>query len=197
MGTSLWLVPSQEAASKLEIVMKTETGTSQSPSSFPPFDPHITLVTVPSTTSLDELRAAIPADQPVVPVTFKRVEIGHKYFMSVYVTVHHAAELNALRDALGKALGEQTVPPVAHVSLFYIDDSEPEERQKAYDILEKEGRIVDRGEDHVALDCADGEPESREPDLLDGFEGSEIWIAVCDGPVPTWVVKDRIKLSRL
>lgn len=177
--------------------MKTKTGTSQSPSSFPPFDPHITLVTVPSTTSLDELRAAIPANQPVVPVTFKRVEIGQKYFMSVYVTVHHAGELNALRDALGKALGEQTVPPVAHVSLFYIDDSEPKVRQKAHDILEKEGRIVVRGEDHVALDCAEGEPESREPDLLDGFEGSEIWIAVCDGPVPTWVVKDRIKLSRL
>lgn len=171
------------------------TTSSQSPSSFPHFEPHVTLATVPSSTDLHELRAAVPVNQPVVPVTFKSVEVGNKYFMSVYVTVHHAGELDTLRKHLKKNLGEKAVPPVAHVSLFYIDDSEPQEREKAGELLREQGRIIEQGEGAVALDCAEGDSESRQPELLDGFEGSEIWIALCDGPVPTWEVKDRIKLS--
>lgn len=177
--------------------MKTKTPTYKSPSSFPHFEPHVTLATVPSSMSHDALRAAIPAHQPAVPVSFKSVEVGDKYFMSVYVTVHHSGELDTLREALKASLGEKAVPPVAHVSLFYIDDSEPEERTRAFDILRKQGRIVEKGEGKVALDCYDGAGSTgRQEDVVDGFDESEIWIAVCDGPVETWEVTDRIKLPK-
>ncbi|EKM55047.1 uncharacterized protein PHACADRAFT_255378 [Phanerochaete carnosa HHB-10118-sp] len=174
--------------------MRTKTSTFKSPSSFPHFEPHVTLATVPSSTPLDELRAAIPKDQPAVPVSFKSVDVGNKYFMSVYVTVYHAGGLDALREDLKKSLGERVVPPLAHVSLFYIDDSEPEERTKVVEQLKRDGRIVDKGEDKVALNYSEQHLESGEDDAVDGFDGGEIWIALCDGPVPTWIIKDRIKL---
>ncbi|GJE96436.1 cyclic phosphodiesterase-like protein [Phanerochaete sordida] len=194
MGLSLWLVPPRDVATKLRTIMKTKTSTSKSPSSFPHFEPHVTLATVPSSTPLDDLRAAIPLGQPVVPVTFRSVDVGSKYFMSVYVTVHHTGELNTLRDNLKTSLGEQAVPPLAHVSLFYIDDSDAEERTKVEEQLERDGRIVRIADDRTALNCAEDPAESSKDDLLDGFDGGEIWIALCDGPVPTWTVKDRIKL---
>lgn len=189
---SLWLVPPRDVAAKLRTIMDMKTPTAKSPSSFPHFEPHITLCTVPSSTDVAELCAAIPKDQPVVPVDFKAVKVGQQYFMSVYVTVHDRGELATLREALKDELGEGSCPPVAHVSLFYIDDSEPEERAKMADRLRGEERIV-LGSDGVALDCSPDAP-SRERVLLSAFDGAEIWVAVCDGPVPTWVIKDRIPL---
>lgn len=174
--------------------MKTKTSTFKSPSSFPHFEPHVTLVTVPSSTPLSELRAAVPNNQPVVPVSFRSVDVGDKYFMSVYVTVHHAGELSTLRENLKESLGEQVVPPLAHVSLFYIDDSEPEERTKVAEQLRQDGRIVDKGKDQVALDCSERPSGDAGKDLVDGFDGGEIWIALCDGPVQTWEIKERIQL---
>lgn len=194
MGISLWLVPSRDVATKLHRIMKTKTSTFKSPSSFPQFEPHVTLATVPSSTPLDVLRAAIPKGQPVVPVDFRSVDVGNKYFMSVYVTVHHSGELNTLRENLKKSLGEQAVPPLAHVSLFYIDDSEPEERTKVAEQLRRDGRIIEQAGDRVALNCAAQPSEGGENDIVDGFDGAEIWIALCDGPVPGWEIKDRIKL---
>ena len=182
-------------AAKLNRIMRRKTPTSKSPSSFPPFAPHITLCTVPSSMDTSELCSAVPKDQPVVPVTFKAVEVGSKYFMSVYVTVPHVEPLVSLRESLKEALGEQAVPPVAHVSLFYIDDSEPEEREKMASELRSEGRVIELEEGGVALDCSEassGDPSS--PDIVGGFIGGEIWVAVCDGPVPGWKVKDIIRL---
>jgi 2',3'-cyclic-nucleotide 3'-phosphodiesterase len=174
-----------------------KTTTYQSPSSFPRFEPHITLATVPSSTSVDDLRTAIPIDQSPVPAIFKSVEVGDKYFMSVYVTVHHSGELNALRETLKNNLGERAVPPIAHISLFYIDNSEPEERAKVADQLRNHGRIVEQGEDRIALDCAERiSVDSPARELIDNFDGCEIWIALCDGPVDTWEVKERIRLHK-
>ena len=194
-GTSLWLVPPPDVAAKLNRIMRRKTPTSKSPSSFPPFAPHITLCTVPSSMDTSELCSAVPKDQPVMPVTFKAVEVGSKYFMSVYVTVPHVGALDSLRESLKTTLGERTVPPISHVSLFYIDDSEPEEREKMASELRNEGRVIELGEDRVALDCAEvpsGDPTS--PDVVSGFIGGEIWVAVCDGPVPGWTVKEIIRL---
>ncbi|KAJ3548158.1 hypothetical protein NM688_g5328 [Phlebia brevispora] len=197
MGISLWLVPPRDVAAKLRVIMDMKTASYRSPSSFPHFEPHVTLCTVPSSTEISELCSAIPKDQSVVPVTFKAVEVGPIYFMSVYATVHHKGELNALREALKAKLGEKAIPPVSHVSLHYIDDSEPEERTKLFDQLREEGRIVDLGKDSVALDCSLISPaanSSQAKDLVSEFAGGEIWVAVCDGPVPTWKISEKIAL---
>ena len=194
---SLWLVPPRDVTAKLRNIMDMKTPSARSPSSFPHFQSHITLCTVPSSTDVSELCAAIPKDQLAVPVTFKAIEVGQKYFTSVYVTVHHRGDLDTLRGILRSKLGAQAIPPFYHVSLFYIDDSEPDERVKMAHRLREEGRIVE-GEDGVALDCS---PElsstklSEEENLVSGFAGAEIWVAVCDGPVPTWVIKDKITLK--
>lgn len=193
-GLSLWLVPPSDVADKLQTIMRTKTTTYKSPSSFPQFHPHVTLATVPSTTAVEELRAAVPKNQPTIPVTFKAAEVGDKYFMSVYVTVYQNGVLGVLRDALTKALGEDKVPPMAHVSLFYIDDSEPEERIKLMHKLEKQGRIVERVDGRVGLDCS--KVATSEPgDIIEAFDGAEIWVALCDGPVETWTIKDKIRLN--
>jgi hypothetical protein len=31
-------------------------------------------------------------------------------------------------------------------------------------------------------------------DALQGFDGVEIWIALCDGPVETWAVLEKVEL---
>ena len=155
-GISLWLVPPHDTAAKLRRIMDMRTPTAKSPSSFPSFEPHITLCTVPSSSDIPALVSAIPSGQAVVPATFKSVEVGNKYFMSVYVTVHHESELNTLRAALTERLGESAIPPVAHVSLFYIDDADVDERTKIEKELRDEGRIIPLGEDRVAIDCSEG-----------------------------------------
>ncbi|KAI0340070.1 hypothetical protein BDW22DRAFT_1360579 [Trametopsis cervina] len=174
--------------------MDMKTSTFTSPSSFPRFHPHVTLATVPAEFSVEALRQAIPAGQPIVPVTFKVVEVGDKYFMSIYTTVHQDGLLGELRTALIKTLGESTVPPKSHVSLFYIDDSEPEERTKMFDDLVKQHKIVDLDGDKVALGCSSA-PGADPRAVISSFGGSEIWIALCDGPVETWTVEEKIKLS--
>ena len=134
--------------------MKFKTPSYQSPSSFPHFHPHITLTTVPSSTPVETLRQAVPASQAAIPITFKVVEVGNKYFMSVYVTVHQDGALGELREHLKSTLGDKTVPPKSHVSLFYSDDPDVEERQKVYDGLVRQQRIVSLGEGRVGLDCS-------------------------------------------
>ncbi|KAL4246112.1 hypothetical protein ABKN59_003285 [Abortiporus biennis] len=193
MGTSLWLVPPPDKANLLShTIMSLKTPGAQSPSSYPHFDPHITLATVPSSTPIANLRASIPHHQKPIPIRFKSLEVGSKYFMSVYVAIHHSPELVTLRENLQETLGNQAVPPLAHVSLFYIDDSDADERQKMADKLAEEGRVIVHDDESVTLDLTEGDKRNQE--LLTGFEGGEIWIAVCDGPVPTWKVAEKIKL---
>jgi len=195
MGTSLWLVPDPETdALKLERIMSQKTDAAKSPSSFPRFQPHVTLATVPSSTSESVLRNAIANSQPQVPVTFQSVEVGDKYFMSVYVTAQRTSELVQLRQHLSQELGEKTVPPVPHLSLFYVDDSDVAEREKIAAELRRQGRVIGSSDGRsVQLDCTEG--DARGQDLLGGFAGREIWIMLCDGPVETWRrIGDRIVL---
>jgi 2',3'-cyclic-nucleotide 3'-phosphodiesterase len=182
-------------ADKLRTIMDMKTLSHKSPSSFPRFHPHVTLATVPSDSDLKLLRKAVPVDQVALPVTFKAVEGDTgKYFMSVYVTVNQSGLLGLLWEHLVEALDQNTVPPKAHMSLFYIDTSEPEERIKMMDELVKQKRIVDVGDERVALDCSEV-PGARSEDVLDEFLGGEIWLVLCDGPVETWSIKDKIVLQ--
>ncbi|KAJ3492107.1 hypothetical protein NLI96_g182 [Meripilus lineatus] len=147
---------------------------------------------MPSATKVEDLKAAIPTDQRPIPIRFKSVDVGNKYFMSVYVAVHHDEELVALRDHLKRTPGEKTVPPLAHMSLFYIDDSDREERQKMADLLVTERRVIIQDAHSIKLDLSQTGEEGT--DVYSGFKGAEIWIVSCDGPVPTWEVQDRLPI---
>lgn len=162
-----------------------------SPSSFPDFQPHITLATTPTATNLKE---AIPANQAVIRPRFRSIDVGDKYFMSVYARVHDVDALADLRQHLRARLGDAAVPPIPHVSLYYIDNADAGERAKVREELKNKGRIIERA-NGIALDCSEdpGNTGSAD-DVLEGIDGEEIWIMQCNGPVPTWEVLDKVKL---
>jgi len=195
MGTSLWLVPTSNQIVKLKRVMQIKSATAKSPSSYVDFDPHVTLATVPSTTSLSDLQAAIPHKQNALPVSFKSVDVGEKYFMSVYATVHESEGLAKLRSHLRATLGESTVPPIPHLSLYYIDNADRDERLSVAEALKSSGRVVNRV-GGVSLNCAESVEQGTEEDLLEGLDGEAVWIVKCEGPVPEWEVLQKIKLAR-
>lgn len=179
--------------------MKLRPPTSKSSSSLPSFQPHVTLA---SSSDVAALRAAIPRDQPVIPVRFKSLEVGEKYFMSVYIAVHSSpgSPLEKLRDHLRASLGDAAVPPVAHLSLYYIDDAHKDERENTARRLKSELRILEGGrgeESEVKIACFyDDIEEEQDPELIDGFDGEEIWMVRCEGPVPGWEVMEKFVLAK-
>ncbi|KAH9950249.1 hypothetical protein B0H21DRAFT_819381 [Amylocystis lapponica] len=165
-----------------------------SPASFPPFAPHLTLASAPASAAPAALAAAVPADTRAVPVRFAALEAGHTYFMSVYVAAQHTPALAALRSHLARALGERAVPPVPHLSLHYVDDADAALRARAKADLEDAGRVRGGGAG-VALDCA-AEAGADGADVLEGFDGEEIWVVRCEGPVPSWEVLQKVVLAK-
>ncbi|RDX47033.1 hypothetical protein OH76DRAFT_1406418 [Lentinus brumalis] len=197
MGISLWLVPNEEKTKKIETAMKIRPPTTKSPSSFPPFQPHVTLA---SSSDPAALRAAVPRGQSAIPVRFKSLEVGAKYFMSVFVAVHSSpgSPLENLREHLRASLGDAAVPPVAHLSLYYIDEADKGERENTARRLKSELRVLEGGrgeESEVKIACFyDDIEEEQDPELIDGFEGEEIWMVRCEGPVPDWEVVEKFVL---
>ncbi|KAH9900876.1 hypothetical protein C8Q73DRAFT_637494 [Cubamyces lactineus] len=205
-GISLWLVPRPSQADKIAPIMRLKPTTPlKSPSSFPAFHPHVTLASSPDGAAV---RAAIPPNQGPIPVRFASLDVGEgKYFMSVFITVHTAgaqgAPLEAVRMHLRARLGDKgAIPPVAHMSLYYIDEADREERARMVERLRSELRVLESrgpdGESVIKLACVDegseeGEGE-KEPVILDGFDGEEIWVVRCDGPVSAWEVMEKIPL---
>ena len=167
----------------------------QSPSSFPAFQPHVTLATSPDE---DALRAALPDDQRVVQVQFRSLEVGDKYFMSVFVAVHArpGSPLAHLRSHLRGALSECAVPPLPHLSLYYIDDSRAADRQLVIDRLFQNGHFISSSEPNgLAVNFAPEDTSNL--DLLHGFDADAIWVVLCDGPVNGWRVlyKQTLQLT--
>ncbi|KAI0807955.1 hypothetical protein C8Q74DRAFT_1343620 [Fomes fomentarius] len=198
-GISLWLVPNPSTTKLIETTMRIKPQKTNPPSSFPSFQPHITLATSPSASAL---RAALPRDQRAIPVRFHSLAVGEKYFTSVFVVVHSplGSALETLRAHLRASLGRgspgSTVPPLAHMSLYYIDEDDRDEREVIARRLRSEGRVLEGGgageERFAKLACFD--EEGQDPEVIDGFEGEEIWLVNCDGPVPGWEVLDRFPL---
>ena len=150
-GISLWLVPTPEQTTLLKRIMAIKRSLPNSPSSFPDFQPHITLATTPTAAGLKE---AVPDNQHSICPKFRSVDVGDKYFMSVYARVHDTGALAELRQHLRARLGDAAVPPIPHVSLYYIDNADAGEREKVREELKNKGRIVERA-DGVALDCSE------------------------------------------
>ncbi|KAF9265685.1 LigT-like protein [Marasmius fiardii PR-910] len=200
MGITLWIVPSEGDILKLKRIMdirpSSDSGSGKSApedTSYPRFDPHITLAALPSPSdiSLTQLRQSVPQDQGSLKVNFKSVDVGDHFFRSVYVAVELTPELVDLHRSVHETLKLQPRTPMfPHISLCYIinTDAEHGERQRFRD--EIAGRIREVGNGTIELNCGvEGE------NWLSGFEAPEIWIAECEGPVESWKILDRIKLS--
>ncbi|KAI0332567.1 hypothetical protein GY45DRAFT_1246518 [Cubamyces sp. BRFM 1775] len=198
---SLWLVPRPSQADKIAPIMRLKPTTPlKSPHSFPAFHPHVTLASSPDGAAV---RAAIPPNQGPIPVRFKELGVAEgKYFMALYVVVHQTpgSELEKVREHLRARLGDKgAIPPVAHMSLYYIDEADREERERMAERLRSELRVLEGqgpdGESVLKLACVDDEREGeKEPVILEGFDGEEIWVVKCEGPVRDWEIMEKIPL---
>jgi hypothetical protein len=83
------------------------------------------------------------------------------------------------------------------MSLYYIDDSEPEQRRIVADELLSSGRIVVEGEDRIILNCFDDKLSTVGNSKLSGFDGEEVWVVRCEGPVKQWEVLEKVVLPHL
>ncbi|KAI0723720.1 hypothetical protein C8T65DRAFT_627177 [Cerioporus squamosus] len=188
MGISLWLVPNEETTKKIETAMKLRPPVTQSPSSFLSFQPHVTLA---SSSDPVALRAASSSSLPCctrpLQITRSRREVLH-------VGLHRrsfspGSPLETLREHLRASLGEGAVPPVAHLSLYYINDADKEERENTARRLKSELRVLEGG-------TRRRKREEQDPELIDGFMGEEVWMVRCEGPVPGWEVMEKIVLAK-
>jgi len=183
--------------------MSVRSSSAKSPSSFAKFEPHVTLASIPSGVDASSLLDAIPGGATAIPVRFKSLEVGEKYFMSVYVTVHESPELEKLRKHLRRALGEKAVPPIPHLSLYYIDDADVGDRAWVAKILQSTGRTI-KTTNGITLNCipVSGDeplsPGQNDPSLqlLEGFEGAEIWAVKCEGHPRDWKILHKFTLPR-
>jgi len=211
---NLWIMPSRNTADELKQIMSIRPNNNNnnnnnnkdddhnklldpSPTSYPLFEPHITLASIHLETPipLSTIRTSVvPPHQPAFPVEFGSVHVGDHYFRSVYIAVVLDETLKELRRAVHEALGvRSTTPCYPHMSLVYITDEDQErgrERERYFDELRRELISYDDG----------GSVGLRTPDLKSGWlKGSmmtEIWITKCVGPVETWEVLDKIILSQ-
>lgn len=162
---------------------------SKSPRSYPSLVAHITLASpIPSSLSTATILSSVPArdlrgDAPL-QVRFKSIDVGDTYWRSVYITIDPTPEMLKLRDDIHAALRKHegvnpTAPHFPHMSLYYIDDSEPDERNVA------KNRLFTSKQ---AEEYADGVKLGNLP----GFEGAEIWVVRCEGPVEEWEVLGKM-----
>ena len=204
IGLSLWLVPTPEQSAKLSCIMHVRPPTAKMPNSYPRFHPHITLTTVPSTTPVGELIAAIPQGQSRVEVVFSDVVVGDAYFRSVLAVIEQSSEIGSLHTKICENLKTRNPqsPMFPHMSIYYVDDAEAEERTRVLQELKDNGTVV-KTKEGVRL-CTSGGPIGNPTgiktpplshgDVLYGFNGAEIWVALCDGPVDTWTVVQTVEL---
>ena len=166
--------------------------------SYPRFHPHITLASgIPPSAEVTAVLACLPEVAPV-SVEFQSLEVGDTYFRSLYVAIRASPSLAALHqsihDDLRKLEGvEPQSPCFPHMSLFYINEVEPDERRMVADELLRSGRVVkEQNKCGIILDCSvnpTGEVQ------LSGFDGKEIWLVGCEGAVELWTVLDKVILQ--
>lgn len=202
-GVTLWIVPDDENAEKLQKIMQVKRGPSLVQTTYPAFHPHITLVSPP--VSLDDhlgsIEACVAKYRALTPpiCRFKSVDIGNHYYRSVYVAIQPTLELLDIHKHFHDILKiEPRTPAFPHVSLCYIDDADAEngERQVFYDILKDAGNLrtikKDGDVESVGLNCGSNTQE----EWIDHFKASEIWAVLCEGPVEGWKVVHKFSLKK-
>lgn len=202
MGLSLWLVPNPVQLQLIQKVLPKQPETRPvSAVSYPEITPHITLASSGKATQ-DAILRAIPSTLRPIPVEFQRLEVGDHYFRSVFISVKKTTELVALHDHIMAVLERDGASPSApafpHMSIIYIADEDGvAERKKAADELRAitvvEGPEMNTdGAETVALRCGDSEEGHV---CLASFEGTEVWIVRCEGPVQHWQVLHKITVT--
>lgn len=166
-----------------------------SPSSYPVILPHITLATVPFSDPgiPDVLSDAVPENQKPIRANFQSLVVGNHYFRSVFIDIQPTQELVGFQDQILTNLRRRGLEPSAprfpHMSLCYIADEDESERDRTAQVLRDTGVIGQRADPQsISFRCGDVS--------LIGFNGAEIWVVKCDGPVETWEVEERkVKLT--
>jgi 2',3'-cyclic-nucleotide 3'-phosphodiesterase len=202
MGIAIWIMPSADDRAELTKIMKlpipsklsglTNTG------SYPPFEPHITLASFPSTTPLSSIAAAVPStSSPLIRdlnCRFASLEVGPVFFRSVYVAIKPTLSLQDLNRHVHEKMGvEPKTPSFPHLSLCYINDQDAveREREKYAQRLRGMNEVVKEGNKETGgkleLKLADG--------WTDGFVAKEIWIVRCEGPIEGWEPLQKIHLN--
>lgn len=202
MGIGLWLVPSSSHSRKLQRIMEFRPSESKasSPRSYPHFHPHITLASgLPASIDVPSVIACIPTDV-LLHAKFKSIEVGDTYHRSVIMDVHRSPGLLAFNQQVHQELRklqgvEPRSPRFPHMSLYYIDDSEAEERQAVVSELLNTGKAV-RDSDQIILDCSSSSHAlSTSKDKLSGFDVGEVWIMKLEGAVKTWEPIAKVALN--
>ena len=82
-------------------------------------------------------------------------------------------------------------PMFPHLSLFYIDDAQAEDRARIAKGLQTAGHVVEEPEfQHVRLI-----PDPSKPsESVSGFEIKEIWVVMCEGKVEEWNVIEKFDI---
>ncbi|CUA74955.1 hypothetical protein RSOLAG22IIIB_01590 [Rhizoctonia solani] len=178
MGLSLWLVPSPSEFERLQPVLDDLAKHGKGPA----FQPHVTLVSVPTSTRIPPLGF----DQtPPMILRFLKVQTGKSYFQSVLIAIEPNSALVNAHDSVRQALG-CPLPPggsyFPHLSLFYGDDQELKESLVRR--LYEQGTAVPR--------------EGEAGDTVAGMSQihvEEVWLVRSEGPPEAWEVLEKWKLG--
>ncbi|KAG8217616.1 hypothetical protein J3R82DRAFT_5768 [Butyriboletus roseoflavus] len=170
-------------------------GHPRSPSSYPAILPHITLATVPLSDAgiSNMLLDAVPEIQVPLRIYFQSLSVGDHYFRSVFIDILRTQELvgfqNQILTNLHRCGLEPSAPRFPHMSLCYIADEDKSDRDMTAQALRDTGAIRPTADmQYIALQCGDVG--------LIGFDGVEVWLVHCEGPVETWEVDERkVKLT--
>ncbi|KAF8559682.1 LigT-like protein [Imleria badia] len=197
MGVSLWLVP---AVGQMDVIKsclprRPSIDHPLSPRSYPAFIPHITLATVPLSDPgiPGVLFDAVPENQQPIRANFQSLAVGDHYFRSVFIDIQPTQELVQLQNQIFTNLHrhglEPSAPRFPHMSLCYIADEDKSHRDRTAQALKDTGVVREAVDTQsISLQCGDVS--------LPGFDGAEIWMLKCDGPVETWEVDERkVKLG--
>ncbi|KAF9566361.1 LigT-like protein [Agrocybe pediades] len=199
MGLSLWIVPNENDAQKIESIMtirQREPGLAEG--TYPKFYPHITLASLPlsmeNENNLDKIDASIRNFEQPVQCSFASVDIGSHYFRSVYVSIKLDQGIKDLHRHVHESLGvEPRTPSFPHMSLCYIadEDAGKGEKERFYEELKSSGRLVDGESGSAGLNYGVGGKNG----WVDSFRGHEVWTVRCEGPVEGWVVLKKTPLK--
>ena len=165
----------------------------RSPSSYPQFAPHITIVShIPLSVNIATIMHCIPESQTSFPVMFKSIEMSNVYFHSVYIDLHTSPKLSAPHQHIQSAVknlegAEPGSPSFPHMSIYYIDNLD----KYANTHFSSDHAI--QNQDNVALvcSCADTHPAAT----LTGFNAKAIWIVKLEGLVKKWEVLKKVTLK--
>lgn len=139
------------------------------------------------------LLEVVPENHQPLRANFQSLVVGDHYFRSVFIDIQPTQELvdfqNQISTDLRRRGLETRAPRFPHLSLCYIADEDESDRDRTAQALRDTG-VVRRTADAqvISLQCGDVS--------LSGFDGAEVWMVNCEGPVETWQVNERkVKLA--